>query len=89
MNVPSGRSALMFTFVSFPDNDFLGEVLAWLTHVPLAFFIIEASMVIAVPFSRCERFTAFLVLLGQLLNEIMSNLLKDYFQEPRPSGNLD
>lgn len=85
---PAGRQPLYFSLVTFPEDDIIGKILAWITLVPLGFFVIEFSFVIVAGLEQNHRKRAFLILLGQLLNEIFSDRVKEYFQEYRPNRKI-
>lgn len=85
-HTPPSRAPLFFTFVTFPEDDLLGELLGWISLVPLAFFVIEAAFVLVDAQSWKQRKAAFWILAGQTLNEFISYRLKACFEEARPTG---
>lgn len=81
-----GRTPLSFTFISFPEDDLVGELLAWISFVPMMFFVIQTTLVLVDAHSMADRKKAFFIFLGQLANETISYKLKDVFEELRPNG---
>lgn len=81
-----GRIPLSFTFITYPADDLLGELLAWISFVPMVFFVIQTTLVLVDAHSMEDKKTASLVFFGQLANEFISYRLKDVFEELRPNG---
>ena len=86
MRAIEGRTSLSYMHVTFPVEDTLGEIFAWISMVPLCFFMVQAALVISDGQSKSQKVKALLILLGQLMNEILNYYLKDVFQELRPNG---
>ncbi len=80
------REALSFSHVTFNRDDGFGELMAWISLVPMGFFVIQFAFVIVASLSARQRKVALLILFGQLLNECLSYKLKDFFQDLRPHG---
>lgn len=69
-------------------EDQIGEVFAWVSMVPLCFFMVQAALVISIGQTKNQKITSSLILFGQLMNEILNYFLKDVFQEVRPNSNI-
>jgi len=78
-NVDSHWKPISLTYVTYPDDDIVGKVLAWSSLFPI--FII-VSFVTLILFRREVHTMMFF--LGILLNEAVNMVLKRYFQEARP-----
>jgi hypothetical protein len=83
-----GRTPLSYMHVTFPIEDQIGEIFAWISMVPLCFFMVQAALVISIGQTRSQKVKSILILLGQFLNEILNYYLKDVFQEARPNSNI-
>lgn len=86
MRTVEGRTPLSYMHVTFPADDLLGEVFAWISMVPLCFFMVQAALVISGGQTKNQKIKAVLILLGQLMNEVLNYVLKDVYQELRPNG---
>lgn len=84
----AGRVALSFSLVSFLEDDKIGELLAWISLVPIAFAIVEIALMVAGPLSVRQRKIAVMIVLGQTINECVNFALKSFLQELRPNGTL-
>jgi dolichyldiphosphatase len=74
-------TSLSLTHVQFHPNDLLGELLAYVTLVPLAILVFYASVIVA-----RREIAGILFLAGQLSCEAFNALLKEYLQASRPNG---
>lgn len=88
MKSVEGRIPLSYMHVTFPMEDQIGEVFAWVSMVPLCFFMVQAALVISIGQTKNQKITSSLILFGQLMNEILNYFLKDVFQEVRPNSNI-
>ena len=77
------RRYLSLTSVQYDPSDLLGKPLALVTLIPI-FGIV--SYLTNIVLSR--DLTSILGLSGQLVNEILNALLKNYIQEPRPKSKV-
>ncbi|KAI8381064.1 uncharacterized protein BYT42DRAFT_565114 [Radiomyces spectabilis] len=76
-------SSLSLTHVQFNPNDTIAYFLAYITLAPIAILVFYASVIV----SRREV-TGILMLTGQLLNEVVNAILKEYYQMTRPNGTI-
>ncbi|ORZ19850.1 hypothetical protein BCR42DRAFT_459959 [Absidia repens] len=84
-HIPSGDAlaSLSLTHVQFDANDPIAYAFAYITLAPIAILVFYASIAV----SRREV-VSILMLLGQLTNELVNALLKEYFQISRPYDHL-
>lgn len=80
-NTPNLKT-LSLTLVQYVPGDKLGHLLAYITLTPLAVLVSYASIIL----SRREV-AVLMMLLGQLACEALNFVLKNIFQQPRPTGN--
>ncbi|KAL0076061.1 phosphatidic acid phosphatase type 2/haloperoxidase [Phycomyces blakesleeanus] len=80
-NVP--LTSLSLTHVEFSSEDKIAYAFAYITLLPLAILIFYASVIV----SRRELAGIFM-LAGQLLNEGLNAVLKEYLKMHRPHGHL-
>jgi len=78
-NIDSVWKPVSLTYVTYPDGDVVGKLLAWGSLLPI--FII-VSFITLILFRREVHTIIFF--LGILLNEALNMALKRYFKEPRP-----
>jgi len=78
-NVDSVWKPISLTYVTYPEGDMVGKLLAWGSLLPI--FII-VSFVTLILFRREIHTMMFFV--GMLLNETLNMVLKRYFREARP-----
>ncbi|KAI9029628.1 hypothetical protein CLU79DRAFT_696040 [Phycomyces nitens] len=76
-------TSLSLTLVEFSSDDKIGYAFAYITLLPLAILIFYASVIV----SRRELAGIFM-LAGQLLNEGLNAILKEYLKMHRPYGHL-
>ena len=78
-NLQSQWKPISLTYVTYPEGDIVGKVLAWSSLFPI-FIII--SFLTLIMFRR--EIHTMLFFLGILLNEAVNLVIKSYFQVPRP-----
>ncbi|CAO3615519.1 unnamed protein product [Cunninghamella echinulata] len=76
-------ASLSLTHVQFNTQDPISYAFAYITLIPLAIIIFYAFVVL----SRRE-IAMILMGIGQLANEIVNTILKEYFQIARPNFHL-
>ncbi|ORX62842.1 hypothetical protein DM01DRAFT_1365180 [Hesseltinella vesiculosa] len=76
-------TSLSLTHVQFDENDLVAYALAYITLCPIAIMVFYASVIV----SRREVAMS-LMLVGQLANEVLNTILKEYFQISRPYDHL-
>lgn len=81
------RIPLSISHVSYVQDDSLGKLLALASLAPMLIFVLEVAFIISSHHSMSKRKVAIMLLVGQLLNEGLNILLKEYFKEPRPLGS--
>jgi dolichyldiphosphatase len=74
-------ASLSLTHVQFNSKDPVAYAMAYITLTPLALLVFYASVAV----SRRELISL-IMLLGQLTNELVNAVLKEYFQIKRPYG---
>ena len=72
-------ASLSLTHVQFDAQDKIAYAFAYITLLPLAIVVFYASVIV----SRRE-IAGILMLLGQLTNEALNAILKEYLQMARP-----
>lgn len=72
------------TFVSYEDNDFTGELLAYITLTPIYVMVMYTTLV-----TLRRDFSTVYALVGQMMNLIMNKLLKKLFNQPRPEQQMN
>ncbi|XP_059608815.1 dolichyldiphosphatase 1-like [Phlebotomus argentipes] len=70
---------ITLTLVEYPRGDLIGELLAWLSLMPM---VLLAGFITLILFRRDLHTISFF--LGMLLNEFFNKILKHTIQEPRP-----
>ncbi|KAJ8659859.1 hypothetical protein O0I10_004452 [Lichtheimia ornata] len=76
-------ASLSLTHVQFDAQDKIAYAFAYITLLPLAILVFYASVIV----SRREM-AGILMLLGQLTNEALNAILKEYLQIARPHSHL-
>ncbi|KAI7876219.1 PAP2-domain-containing protein [Lichtheimia hyalospora FSU 10163] len=76
-------ASLSLTHVQFDAQDKIAYAFAYITLLPLAILVFYASVIV----SRRE-IAGILMLLGQLTNEALNAILKEYLQMARPHSHL-
>jgi membrane-associated phospholipid phosphatase len=78
------RVPYYFTYVTYPQHDFLGYLMAIVSLTPQILSIVLASFIISVPWSLKMHLVR--LLFGQIVNEAINIILKHWFKTPRSSN---
>lgn len=81
------RVPLSITYITYVQDDKLGKILALASLAPILIIVLEVAFIIAPHQSSAKRRVAVMLLVGQLINEGINAVLKEYFREPRPLGS--
>lgn len=75
------------TAVAYEAGDVLGYLLAWSSLLPIFMVVAECTAFVLAESPR-RRWQAGTLLLGQLINELLNNILKRLFRHPRPLSKV-
>jgi len=78
-NLHSQWKPISLTYVTYPEGDIIGKVLAWSSLLPI--FIIVAFITLIIFRREIHTMVFFL---GILLNEVVNMAVKSYVKAPRP-----
>ena len=78
------RVPYYFTYVTYPQNDWFGYLMAIAALTPQALSVALFSFIISVPWSQKGHLLR--LLLGQIINEALNLLLKHWFKIPRSNN---
>lgn len=74
-------TSLYLTHVQYKTNDKIGEILSYITLLPLVILIGYATTII-----NRREISTLIALFGQLSNEVLNMILKNLFKEERPNS---
>lgn len=80
------KKYISLTAVAYEEGDVLGHALAWVSLLPQAVVVAQATALLVAESAR-RRAQAGSLLLGQLANELCNAAIKQIVQEARPHGS--
>lgn len=78
------RVPFYFTYVTYPQNDLFGYLMAIAALAPQTLSIALLSFIISVPWN--QKWHLLRLLLGQIINEALNIILKHWFKVPRATN---